>query len=156
MICGKMIDMKKVLAILGLCALAQVTYATEAPPVADRIVVKNRPLIAGLWAMTIPNKTCIEYYNFMEDGRFLIKSAQEWTTGTYEYVLPALGDSTLPLLTMTIRYDNNAVDCSGNQVDQSNEVQRQFVRWDQHQRQIEFCGTPEGEECLLALKRVLP
>lgn len=148
--------MKKVLASLLVCALANVTHATEQTPEPDVIVVKNRPLIAGLWAMPIPNKSCIEYYNFMEDGRFLIKSAREWTTGTYEYVLPALGDTTLPLLTMNIRYDNNEVDCSGNQVNQSNEVQRQFIRWDQSKRQIEFCGTPEGEECLLALKRVLP
>jgi hypothetical protein len=148
--------MKKILMSVLVCALANFAYATEVQPEADRIVVKNRPLIAGLWAMSIPNKTCIEYYNFMEDGRFLIKSAQEWTTGTYEYVLPAMGDSTLPLLTMSIRYDNNEVDCSGNQVNQSNEVQRQFIRWDQKKRQIEFCGTPEGEECLLALKRVLP
>ena len=28
------------------------------------IELVNRPLIAGLWGMTIPNATCIEYYNF--------------------------------------------------------------------------------------------
>jgi hypothetical protein len=147
----KMLGSSLLMLIVGSLA-----NAAEPSIMADRVVVKNRPLIAGLWAMPIPNKSCIEYYNFLEDGRFLIQSHHEWTTGTYEYVLPALGDSTLPLLTMTIRYDNNEMDCSGNKVDQSNEVQRQFIRWNPQQRQMEFCGTPEGAECLLALRRVLP
>jgi len=62
--------------------------SVEGPEQDNKIVIVSRPQVTGLWAMSIPNKTCIEYYNFMEDGRFLIKSAQEWTTGTYEYVFP--------------------------------------------------------------------
>ena len=35
----------------------------KTPPKSD-VEVVNRPLIAGLWGMTIPNVSCIEYYNF--------------------------------------------------------------------------------------------
>ena len=45
----EMIDMKKVLASLLVCALANVTHATEQTPEPDVIVVKNRPLI---WALS--------------------------------------------------------------------------------------------------------
>jgi hypothetical protein len=138
----------------GVVALAGMAHAADVQ--VGQIALVDRPLIAGLWAMPIPQKNCVEYYNFREDGEFLVKSSGEWTSGSYEYDLPETDEERLPLLTMSVKYDNLATDCSGNAIDQSQDVQRQFVRWDKEQRKIEFCGTAEGQQCVLALSRVLP
>jgi hypothetical protein len=137
---------------VALCASS--ALAAEIAP--STTILVDRPLIVGLWEMPIPNKACIEYYNFREDGGFVVKSAGEWTTGEYQYDLPEINDNSLPMLTMKIKSDNLATDCSGKAVDQSNEVQRQFVRWNTDQRSIEFCETAEGQQCVLALARLLP
>lgn len=142
----------------GLCAVCLLLCAQPAWSAGanDAISIKNRPLIAGLWMMPIADRGCIEYYNFQENGEFVIKSEQEWTSGSYEYTLPPLGDPSLPMLVMKINHDNNQVDCSGNKIDQSNEVQQQFVRWSSDQRNIEFCNNAEGQQCYVGLNRLLP
>ncbi|MFI4954968.1 MAG: hypothetical protein ACHP9Y_03555 [Gammaproteobacteria bacterium] len=129
----------------------------DRPAVKNNIDLVNRPLIAGLWAMTIPKVSCIEYYNFREDGLFVVKSAEEWSLGKYVYQLPdaeAMA-TTLPLLTMGIQYDSNVPDCSGNNVDQSGEVQRQYVKWIDSAH-IKFCATEDGQQCELELRKILP
>jgi hypothetical protein len=128
----------------------------NAPPKND-IEVVNRPLIAGLWRMTIPNVKCIEYYNFRENGEFLVKSAGEWSMGKYVYQLPNMEDmaTSLPQLTMGIQYDSNDEDCSGNKVNQTGEVQQEYVKWISPSR-IKFCATTDGQQCPLELDKVLP
>lgn len=128
---------------------------TDAAPKTGRISIVNRPLIAGLWGMSIPGAKCVEYYNFMENGEVAIKSAGEWTYGAYEYQLPETVDSGTPILGMKIKYDNQQADCSGNAVDQSGEIQQHYVKW-VSKTNIEFCGTEDGKECYVALKKVLP
>jgi len=125
--------------------------------VKSNINLVSRPLIAGLWIMTIPNVSCQEYYNFQEDGDFLVKSAGEWTIGKYVYVLPEAEAmaKTLPQLTMAIQYDNKAKDCSGSDIDQSGEVQRQYVKWIDSAH-IQFCATDDGQQCVLGLRKLLP
>ncbi len=129
----------------------------QRPTVKNNIELVSRPLIAGLWAMTIPQVSCVEYYNFREDGLFVVKSAEEWSLGKYVYQLPdaeAMA-TTLPLLTMAIQYDSNVPDCSGNNVDQSGEVQRQYVKW-VDSAHIKFCATEDGQQCELGLRKILP
>ncbi len=127
----------------------------DATPKTGRISIVNRPLIAGLWGMSIPGAKCVEYYNFMESGEVAIKSDAEWTYGAYEYQLPETLDSGTPVLGMKIKYDNQQADCSGNAIDQSGEIQQHYVKWIS-KNDIEFCGTEDGKECYVALRKVLP
>lgn len=128
----------------------------KTPPTND-IEVVNRPLIAGLWGMTIPNASCIEYYNFKENGEFIVKSAGEWSMGKYVYQLPEMEAmaTTVPQLTLGILYDSNDTDCSGNKIDQTGEVQQEYVKWISPSH-IKFCATAEGQQCPLELHKVLP
>jgi hypothetical protein len=131
-------------------------FHAKAPPKSD-IEVVNRPLIAGLWGMKIPNVTCVEYYNFKENGEFLVRSAGEWSMGKYVYQLPEMEAmaTTLPQLTMGILYDSNDADCSGNKVNQTGEVQQEYVKWISPSR-IKFCATADGQQCPLELDKILP
>lgn len=129
---------------------------SKTPPKND-VEVVNRPLIAGLWGMTIPNVSCIEYYNFKENGQFVVKSAGEWSLGKYVYQLPEMEAmaTTLPQLTLGILYDSDDADCSGNKINQTGEVQQEYVKW-VSSSQIKFCATADGQQCPLVLNKVLP
>lgn len=141
--------------IYGVVGFASVMVFAE-EPIPSTVQVVTRPLIAGLWAMPIAESNCTEYYNFKENGEFFIKSAAERVTGKYEYVLPELGEDKLPLLTIHIKYDNLAADCSGRAIDQQNEVQQQFIKWSSPPYQIQFCSTVDGSRCEVTLAKVLP
>lgn len=141
------------------CAMGVITAAGVAAeePAASTMHVVTRPLIAGLWAMPIKERNCTEYYNFKENGEFLIRSAEERVIGKYDYELPKMGeDSKLPLLTIHIKYDNLAADCAGRAIDQRNEVQQQFIKWSNPPYQIQFCSTMDGSRCEATLAKVLP
>jgi hypothetical protein len=135
--------------------ISRLPYAKAVPK--NDIEVVNRPLIAGLWGMAIPNANCTEYYNFKENGEFLVKSAGEWSMGKYAYQLPNMEDmaTSLPQLTMGILYDSNDADCSGNKVNQTGGVQQEYVKWISPSR-IKFCATTDGQQCPLELKKILP
>jgi hypothetical protein len=137
--------------------LTSMLRIVPAAGVKSNVNLVSRPLIAGLWIMTIPDVACHENYNFQEDGNFLVQSAGEWTQGKYVYTLPDADamEKTLPLLTMLIQYDNKVTDCSGNNIDQSGEVQREYVKWIDPAH-IEFCATEDGQQCALKLRKLLP
>src|SRR5690554_55294 len=104
--------------------------AAKAPVNANTVRVITRPEIVGLWGMEIPNnRKCIEYYNFRGDNDVIIKSGQEWSSGIYDYQPAEDPASSLPALIMQIKYDNNEVDCSGYQEDQTGEISQYFVQW---------------------------
>ena len=161
--------MKKIAAALILsCAvthtLAQSTAVQPAQqvdaapmPKHSTINIVLRPEIMGLWAMDIPeNPQCHEYYNFKNENELIIKSSDEWTVGQYQYQPPAdISVSTAGILTMHIQYDNNQKDCSGNQTDQSNEIQQFFIKWN-NPRQIQFCADEKYSQCFATLNRRLP
>lgn len=138
-------------AMAGL--LATVAAAEPSMPA---VKVVTRPLIAGLWAMPIGANRCTEYYNFKENGEFVIRSAGERVTGKYDYELPELGEEKLPLLTIRIKYDNLAPDCAGSAIDQTDDVQQQFIKWSSPPYQIQFCSTVDGSRCEVTLAKVLP
>lgn len=130
--------------------------AVQQAPASGLINIVTRPEIMGLWGMEIPtSKQCVEYYNFRQDNGVVIKSADEWSLGQYQYQVPSNRSEQLPALVMQIKYDNNEKDCSGNQVDQTGEVQQFFVKWI-NQQQIQFCANHNGENCFATLHRSLP
>ncbi|ENW05174.1 hypothetical protein F934_01906 [Acinetobacter beijerinckii ANC 3835] len=123
---------------------------------ANAIRVTTRPEIMGLWGMEIPNnKKCVEYYNFRGSNEVVIKSGQEWSYGLYDYQPSEDHKERLPALALQIKYDNNLMDCSGQQQDQTGEVSQYFVKWS-NDHTIDFCANEKGEKCFATLRRVLP
>ncbi len=122
----------------------------------NNIRVTNRPEIMGLWGMEIPNnKKCVEYYNFRGMNEVVVKSGKEWSYGMYDYQPSEDHNERLPALILQIKYDNNEIDCSGQQVDQTGEVSQYFVKWS-NPHTIDFCANEKGEKCFATLRRVLP
>ena len=123
----------------------------------NTIAISTRPEILGLWGMDIPsNQKCVEYYNFRGGNEVVVNSDQEWSVGLFEYQPSAdVSQQQLPTLVMQVNYENNAKDCSGNQVDQAGELSQYFVKWSTP-NQINFCTSEKGNECFATLKRVLP
>lgn len=123
----------------------------------NSIGVYTRPEILGLWGMDIPqNKKCVEYYNFRNGNEVVVNSAKEWSIGQFDYQpSPDNTLTKLPTLMMQVNYENNEMDCSGNQIDQSGELSQYFVKWNSP-NQINFCATEQGNDCFATLKRILP
>lgn len=138
------------------------TPAEAAPKVVETqkeilIDVYTRPEILGLWGMEMPkNKKCVELYNFRSGSEVVVNSAKEWSVGQFEYQpSPDNTRNKLPTLMMQVNYENNEIDCSGNQVDQAGELSQYFVKWNTP-NQINFCSTEQGGECFATLNRILP
>lgn len=134
----------------------QAAMTQKAAEVANTFRISTRPEIMGLWGMEIPeNRKCIEYYNFKNDNKVVIKSGDEWSSGIYDYQLPQDPTEQIPALVLQVKYDNNQKDCSGNQVDQSGEITQYFVKW-KNPYTINFCANEKAEQCFAILRRVLP
>ena len=132
------------------------TVTTQQIAKANTIRVTSRPEIMGLWGMEITNnKKCVEYYNFRGMSDVVIKSGQEWSYGLYDYQPSEDHNERLPALILQIKYDNNQMDCSGQQQDQTGEVSQYFVKW-ANDNTINFCANEKGEKCFATLRRVLP
>lgn len=124
--------------------------------VENTIRIQTRPEIVGLWGMQIAKKNqCVEYYNFKSDSNVLIKSGNEWSTGVYDYEPTPDPSSVLSALTLQIQYDNNEIDCSGVQKDQTGEVTQYYVKW-QNPSTVSLCNSENSEQCFATLQRVLP
>ena len=107
----------------------------------------NRDLIAT----ARQSNQCRELYNFAADNEVWTVSGKELTYGRY---LITHREEGLPIIAIKTVYDNNEVDCSGNQVDQTNEAMIAFVNHDGNQMQ--WCADPEGNECFMNFNRILP
>ncbi len=122
----------------------------------NTIRIQTRPEIVGLWGMQIANKNkCVEYYNFKSNSELLIKSGSEWSTGVYDYQPTPDTNSILSALTFQIQFDNNAVDCSGIQEDQTGEISQYYVKW-KNPNTLSLCNGENSDQCFATLKRVLP
>lgn len=97
-----------------------------------------------------PNQ-CRELYNFAADNEMWAVSGKEWTYGRY---LITHREEGLPIIALKTVYDNNEVDCSGNQIDQTDEALIAFLNHDGNQMQ--WCADPDGTECFMNFNRVLP
>lgn len=94
---------------------------------------------------------CRELYNFGADNEMWAVSGKEWTYGRY---LVTHREEGLPIIAIRTIYDNNEVDCSGNQVDQTDEALIAYLNHDGNQMQ--WCADPDGKECFMNFNRVLP
>ncbi|ERL54707.1 hypothetical protein [Psychrobacter aquaticus] len=104
-----------------------------------------------LMASTKPSNQCRELYNFSADNEMWAVSGKEWTYGRY---LITHREEGLPIIALKTIYDNNEVDCSGNQIDQTDEALIAFLSHDNNQMQ--WCADPDGKECFMTFNRVLP
>lgn len=94
---------------------------------------------------------CREVYNFAADNEMWAVSGKEWTYGRY---LVTHRDEGLPIIALKTVYDNNEVDCSGNQIDQTGEALIAFLNHDGDKMQ--WCADPDGTECFMNFNRILP
>ena len=124
--------------------------------VVNRFKVTTRSELVGLWGMEIPNnRKCIEYYNFKGNNDVVIKSGSEWSSGVYDYQPAEDPNAQIPALILQVKYDNNQMDCSGSQQDQTGEISQYFVKW-KSPSVINFCANEQAEQCFATLRRVLP
>lgn len=121
-----------------------------------RIVVKNpttqlstNASEINVSAIKVPQ--CREVYNFGADNQMWAVSGKEWTYG--RYIVTHLEEG-LPIIALQTIYDNNEKDCSGNQIDQSNEAFIAFLKHDNNRMQ--WCADSSGEECFMSFNKVLP
>ena len=94
---------------------------------------------------------CRELYNFAADNEMWSVSGKEWTYGRY---LVTHREEGLPIIAIKTVYDNNEVDCSGNQIDQTDEALIAFLNHEGNQMQ--WCADPDGTECFMNFNRILP
>ena len=104
-----------------------------------------------LMASAAKSNQCRELYNFAADNEMWSVSGKESTYGRY---LVTHREEGLPIIAIKTVYDNNEVDCSGNQVDQTDEALIAFLNHDGNQMQ--WCADPDGKECFMNFKRILP
>lgn len=116
------------------------------------------PNIAGLWQLQLnenerdPNQpSCQEHYRFDRGNKMLTTSGKEFTYAKYLYDLNSEG---LPALAIKTIYDNNAVDCSGNQINQTGDIMIAYVK--QKGNLMQWCSDDKGKKCFMTLNRVLP
>ena len=117
----------------------------------ERIVNADPTSRKNLMASVNKSNQCRELYNFGADNEMWAVSGKEWTYGRY---LVTHREEGLPVIAIKTIYDNNEVDCSGNQVDQSDEALIAFLYHDGNQMQ--WCADPEGTKCFMSFNRVLP
>lgn len=115
------------------------------------------PPIAGQWEIQLPENAqnqataCQELYHFGKDNEVMTTSGAEWTYGSYIYT--QMPDS-LPILAINTLHDNNAVDCSGKQINQTGDSMIAFVNY---QDNVMFwCSDANGKQCDMQFRRVLP
>ncbi|WP_296236823.1 hypothetical protein [Psychrobacter sp. UBA5136] len=102
-------------------------------------------------ASAAKSNQCREIYNFAADNEMWAVSGKEWTYGRY---LVTHRDEGLPIIALKTVYDNNEVDCSGNQIDQTGEALIAFLNHDGNKMQ--WCADPDGTECFMNFNRILP
>ena len=118
----------------------------------EKRIVKVQPTSSkNLLTATAKSTQCREIYNFASDNEMWAVSGKEWTYGRY---LVTHRDEGLPIIALKTVYDNNEVDCSGNQVDQTGEALIAFLNHEGNKMQ--WCADPEGTECFMNFTRILP
>ena len=122
------------------------------------VLTQNEQRVLNIKPTTIDNlkvvtksNQCRELYNFGADNEMWSVSGKEWTYGRY---LVTHRDEGLPIIAIKTVYDNNEADCSGNQVDQTGEAVIAFLNHEGNQMQ--WCANPDGTECYMNFRRVLP
>ncbi|WP_019673380.1 hypothetical protein [Psychrobacter lutiphocae] len=100
-----------------------------------------------------PVAQCKERYSFGADNIMVTTSGEEWTYGRYMYQHQNQG---LPIIAITTQYDNNKMDCSGQQIDQTGETLLAFVDYQPENNLMRWCIDPEGKNCFMTLHKLVP
>lgn len=130
----------------GVLTQSESSVSTISPMTSDNKMSK----LAAVNTINI-NSQCREIYNFGEDNNMRTASGKEWTYGRY---LVSHVEEGLPIIAIKTVYDNNGMDCSGNQVDQTGETLIAFLN--HNGNQMQWCADPEGKECFMNFNKVLP
>ena len=141
-------------SILGMLAMGGRLDTSQTQTQVAKVNTYSLPTIAGQWQLQLDKKTnvsCQERYNFGRDQQFIGSSGPEFTFGKYLFSPTSDG---LPALAIQTEYDNNAMDCSGNQVDQTGEILVTYVK--QTGDTMQWCSDSAGKKCEMNLRRVLP
>lgn len=114
------------------------------------------PSIVGQWQLKLDKKdpnqpNCQERYNFGKNQQFIASSGKEFGFGKY---LLSFDSDELPALAMQTEYDNNAKDCSGQQIDQTGDMTAFYVKLDKNI--MYWCTDSVGNHCPVTLYRILP
>lgn len=137
-------------------SLNTVLAGLSAPPVpesAAKITMIDNPPIVGLWRLHLEKaKNCTEDYNFQSNKKLTVVSGDEWTYGNYDIIY---SDKKLPVLVLTTVFDDNNIDCSGVQRDQTGEQFAAFFK-QKNDNEFELCATEKGEKCFMTFNRILP
>lgn len=157
--------MNKILIVPLMVSLSMTTFAQDnvkngldknKVQSTNTVKVSLKPEIVGLWGMPIPNnKKCTEYYNFQSNNNLIVNSGAEWSTGFYEYQPNQDADDKQSMLMINIKYDNNQTDCSGNRIDQTDEVSQYLVKW-RDAKSFELCSVEENSNCFAILRKISP
>ena len=162
------------MASLALASFTLASILSSLPAIGEEvgqsvITTHISPAIAGQWELdldslnTVSSPTdkaepraknkaqCRELYNFAADNEMWAVSDKEWSYGRY---LVTHRDEGLPIIAIKTVYDNNEMDCSGNQVDQTDESIVAFLNHDGNKMQ--WCADDKGQECFMSFTRVLP
>lgn len=129
--------------------------ATATPANPSPLGLQIRPNLIGLWALKQPNMQCTEYYNFQENEKLVVNSGKEWVLANYTYEYPAYHQESLPIMYLTMLYDNTEEDCAGSRQDQSNEESSHYIKWNTP-HEFELCAKADGTNCWVKLNRILP
>ncbi|ELA08823.1 hypothetical protein MOMA_00385 [Moraxella macacae 0408225] len=150
-------------SILSMLAMGGgVEQPSEKPQVA-KVSTYVLPSIAGQWQLQLNQKqlnqkdpalsNCQERYNFGRNDIFLGQSGKEMSYGKYLFS-DIDKDKKLYVIAIQTKYDNNAKDCSGDQIDQTGDIFLMHVKVDNNTMQ--WCNDSEGKQCNMTLKRILP
>lgn len=121
----------------------------------SNITLDIRSPLTGLWKLTESPAQCTEYYNFREKNALIVNSGKEWVVGKYTYEYPEYQNRTSsPTLMWQIDYDNNEIDCHGQQENQAGDIVAFKVNW-KNNNQVQLCDA-KSNECYINLERVVP
>lgn len=143
-------------SILSMLALSGMVSNDKAETQIAKISTHSLPIIYGQWQLKL-NKTdpsqasCQERYNFGRNQQFIGQSGGEMTYGKYLFSNTSNG---LPAIAIQTVYDNNLVDCSGNQIDQAGDMLVAYVKYEGNV--MHWCRDDAGKQCSMTLFRVLP
>lgn len=132
--------------------LASLAVPQPAPSVAKVVKVDNPPIV-GLWRLHLEKaKDCTEDYNFKSDRKLSVVSGAEWTHGSYDLIYK---EKSLPILILKTAFDDNNVDCSGVQRDQTGEHFAAYIKQNSD-NEFELCERDDGKNCFMRFNRILP
>lgn len=140
-------------SILGMIAMGGSLEQAKPQAQEAKVSTYELPAITGQWLLALDKAKpgCQERYNFGRNQQFFGASGAEFTYGKYLFSPTSDG---LPALAIQTQYDNNAIDCSGNQVDQAGEIMVTYIK--QTGDTIQWCADSAGKKCEMTLRRVLP